>query len=55
VVEGEVVTQAENSPAENNFYFDIYGVDPDPPATQGKPLCIIPFPCCLKTSPYLVH
>jgi hypothetical protein len=40
----EVVAQAENPPAENNFYFDICGVDPEPPATQGKPRCIIPFP-----------
>jgi hypothetical protein len=44
----EVVPQAENPPAENNFYFDIYGVDPEPPATQGKPRCIYPFPCCFK-------
>jgi hypothetical protein len=40
----EVVTQAKNPPAENNFYFDICGVDLEPPATQGKPWCIIPFP-----------
>jgi hypothetical protein len=33
----EVVSQAENPPAENNLYFDICGVDPEPPATQGKP------------------
>jgi hypothetical protein len=44
VVEEEVVTQAENPPTENNFYFDIYGVDPEPPATQGKPRCIYPSP-----------
>jgi hypothetical protein len=37
VVEEEVVSQAENPPAENNFYFDICGVDPEAPATQGKP------------------
>jgi hypothetical protein len=56
VVEGEVVTQAENPPVENNFYFDICGVDPEHPATQGTPGCIIPFPCCLKTlSPCLMH
>jgi hypothetical protein len=47
-VEGEVVTQAKNPPAENNFYFDIYGVDPEPPATQGKPRCMTPFPYCFK-------
>ena len=56
VVEGEVVTQAENPPAKNNFYFDICGVDPEPPATQGKPQCIIHFLVVLKTlSPYLMH
>jgi hypothetical protein len=43
VVEEEVVTQAENPPAENNFYFNICGVDPKPPATQDKPRCIYPF------------
>jgi hypothetical protein len=43
VVEEEVVTLAENPPSENNFYFDICGVDLEPPATQGKPRCIIPF------------
>ena len=43
VVEEEVVSQTKNIPAENNFYFDIYGVEPEPPATQGKPWCIIPF------------
>jgi hypothetical protein len=37
VVEEEVVPQAENPPVENNFYFDICGIDPRPPATQGKP------------------
>jgi hypothetical protein len=37
VVEEEVALQAENPPVENNFYFDIYGTDPEPPATQGKP------------------
>jgi hypothetical protein len=44
VVEEEVVPQAENPPAENNFYFDICGTDLEPPATQGKPRCIILFP-----------
>jgi hypothetical protein len=48
IVEEEVVLQAENPPVENNFYFDIYGTDPGPPATQGKPHCIYPFPCCFK-------
>jgi hypothetical protein len=44
MVKEEVVSQAENPPAENNFYFDICRVDLEPPATQGKPQCIIPFP-----------
>jgi hypothetical protein len=39
----EIVSQTKNPAAENNFYFDIYGVEPEPPATQGKPWCIIPF------------
>jgi hypothetical protein len=43
VVEEEVAAQAENPPAENNFYFDICGVDTEPLATQGKLWCIIPF------------
>ena len=45
IVKEEVVPQAENPPVENNFYFDICGIDPEPPATQGKPRCIYPFPC----------
>jgi hypothetical protein len=48
MVKEEVVSQAENPPAENNFYFDICRVDLEPPATQGKPQCIIPFPWCFK-------
>ena len=48
MVEEEVLAQAENPPAENNFYFDICGVDSEPPTTQGKPSCIYPFPCCFK-------
>jgi hypothetical protein len=43
VIEEEVVPQAKNPPAENNFYLDIYGVDPEPPATQGKPIAFSPF------------
>ena len=39
----EVVPQTENPPVEENFYFNICGVEPEPPATQGKPRCIIPF------------
>jgi hypothetical protein len=48
VVEEEVAPQAEIPPVENNFYFDICGTDPKPRATQGKPRCIYPFPCCFK-------
>ena len=48
VVEEETAPQAEIPPIENNFYFDICGTDPEPPATQGKPRCIYPFPCCFK-------
>jgi hypothetical protein len=44
VVKEEVVPQAEDPPVENNFYFDFCGTDPEPPATQGKPQCIYPFP-----------
>jgi hypothetical protein len=40
----EVVSRAENPPAENNFYFDICEVDPEPPAAQGRSRRIIPFP-----------
>jgi hypothetical protein len=48
VVEEEVVPQGENLLAKNNFYFDISGTDLEPPATQGKPRCIYPFPYCFK-------
>jgi hypothetical protein len=48
VVEEEVVPQAENPLAKNNFYFNICGVDLEPPATQGKPRCIIPFLAVFK-------
>jgi hypothetical protein len=48
VVEEEVAPQAEIPPIENNFYFDICGIDPEPPTTQGKPRCNYPFPCCSK-------
>jgi hypothetical protein len=52
----EFVSQAENPRAENNFYFDICVVDPEPPTTQGKPRCITPFLVVLKyVSPYMMH
>jgi hypothetical protein len=40
VVEEETAPQAEISPVENNFYFDICGTNPEPPTGQGKPQCI---------------
>jgi hypothetical protein len=43
VEEEETAPSTENPPAENYFYFDIYGTEPDSPRTQGKPRCIIPF------------
>jgi hypothetical protein len=55
VVEEEVVSQAENPPAENIFYFDIYGVDLEPPATQGKPRCITPSLVLKSLSPCMMH
>jgi hypothetical protein len=33
---------------ENNFYFNICGVETETHATQGKPRCIISFPYCFK-------
>jgi hypothetical protein len=48
IVEEKTDPQAEIPPVENTFYFDICGTDPEPPTTQGKPLCIYPFPCCFK-------
>jgi hypothetical protein len=48
LVEEEVVSETKNPPMENNFYFDICSVETETPATQGKPRCIIPFPCCFK-------
>jgi hypothetical protein len=42
VVEEEEVAPPppEDLPAGNCFYFDICGVEPDSPITQGKPQCI---------------
>jgi hypothetical protein len=48
VVEKEVVSQTENPPVDNNFYFDICGVETETPTTQGKHRCIVLFPCCFK-------
>jgi hypothetical protein len=41
--EEETVPPTENPPVGNCFYFDICGIDPDSPTTQGKPQCIYPF------------
>jgi hypothetical protein len=43
IVEEETAPQAEIPPIENNFYFDICGIDPKSPTTQGKPQCIYTF------------
>jgi hypothetical protein len=40
VEEEETTPSTENPPARNCFYFDIYGIEPDSPITQGKPRCI---------------
>jgi hypothetical protein len=38
----------EEPPARNCFYFDICGVEPDSPITQGKPPCICHLLAILK-------
>ena len=43
IVEEEAVPPAETPPAENSFYFDICGTDPESPATHDKPRCIYLF------------
>jgi hypothetical protein len=48
VVVEEAAPPAEIPPAGNSFYFDICGIDPESPTTQGKPQCIFPFPCDFK-------
>jgi hypothetical protein len=40
VEEDETTPSTENPPVGNCFYFDIYGIEPDSPTTQGKPQCI---------------
>jgi hypothetical protein len=39
VEEEEPPLSTENPPARNCFYFDICGIEPDSPTTQGKPWC----------------
>jgi hypothetical protein len=56
VVEEEVISQTENPPVKNNFYFDICGVETETPTTQGKPRAFTPFLVVLKSlSPYMMH
>jgi hypothetical protein len=43
VVEEEVAPPTKNPPVEDSFYFDICGIDPESPTTQGKPRCIYRF------------
>jgi hypothetical protein len=40
VEEEETAPPIETPPAWSCFYFDICGIDPDSPTTQGKPRCI---------------
>jgi hypothetical protein len=56
-VEGEETTPpVENPPAGNCFYFDICGIDPDSPTTQGKLQRICHLLAVLKSlSPCLMH
>jgi hypothetical protein len=43
VVEEEVAPPTKIPPVGDSFYFDICGIDPKSPTTQGKPWCIYPF------------
>jgi hypothetical protein len=40
VEEEEHTPSTENPPARNCFNFDIFGIEPDSPTTQGKTRCI---------------
>jgi hypothetical protein len=40
VEEEETTPSAKSPPGRNCFYFDICGIEPDSPTTQGKPQCI---------------
>jgi hypothetical protein len=42
VEEEETAPPTKTPPAENSFYFDVCGTDPESPTTQGKPRCICP-------------
>jgi hypothetical protein len=43
VEEEEIASPTKNPLAGNCFYFDICGIDPDSPTTQGKPRYIYLF------------
>jgi hypothetical protein len=49
VEEGVAPPPPEDPPAGNSFYFDICGVEPDSPITQGKPRCICHLLAILKS------
>jgi hypothetical protein len=54
IEEEETAPSTENPPAGNCFYFDICGIEPDSPTTQGKPRCICHLLAVLKSlSPYV--
>jgi hypothetical protein len=56
IEEEETTPPAETPPAGNSFYFDICGIDPESPTTQGKPRCIYPFLVVLNSlSPEMMH
>jgi hypothetical protein len=56
VEEEETAPSTKNPPAENCFYFYIYGTEPDSPTTQGKARCICHLLAVLKSlSPYMMH
>jgi hypothetical protein len=48
VEEEETAPSTENPPTENYFFY-IYGTEPDSPMTQGKPRCICHLLVVLKS------
>jgi hypothetical protein len=56
VVEEEVVSQTKNPLVENNFYFDIYGVETETQQHKASPGAFYPFLDVLKSLlPYMMH
>jgi hypothetical protein len=49
VEEEETTPSTENPPVRNCFYFDICGIEPDTPTTQGKPWYICHLLAVLKS------